>query len=532
MTRFLCLIFILTINTFSVVAQPKVTVGKPYAVIDAESKYYFTANGEILTVKIHRKAVFLQKMNARDLSFIKIKMYDDFPKDFQIEKITEFKNRYYVFYSLWQDDQEQLFCREIDFAACSFKGAGKKVISVNEKLTGTMVRSGMWSLATSDKFDFFFSYDSSSFVIQYRLKPEKRNDSKNYDQIGMHVFDKDLKEKWASKVKMPYTEKKMDNLNYSVDSKGNVYIVTRVFNDNTTDLKKRGEEDANYHLEILKASAPSGTITSTKVDIADKFVQKVWLYESAQGPMICAGFYNTGRDMDNADGIILFKLGQDGKVFNTNTYEIPVEILNQYASGKEKRKNERKDDDDRAEFENLTLDHVVVEDDGSITLTGEQSFIKTHTSYLNGRTNTYYTYHCNDILVAKISATGKLAWMKKLPKRQEGASGFGGMSYRYFISKDYHFFMFLDNEKNMDLPLTEVPARHVDGAGGFLTAYQVNDKTGEVTKVSLLDTRNVNGMEVFQFAPYRMMATDVNTLVFEAYKKKKEDILVKIVVSN
>jgi hypothetical protein len=39
-------------------------------------------------------------------------------------------------------------------------------------------------------------------------------------------------------------------------------------------------------------------------------------------------------------------------------------------------------------------------------------------------------------------------------------------------------------------------------------------------------------MEVFQFAPYRMMATDVNTLVFEAYKKKKEDILVKIVVIN
>ena len=532
MTRFLCLIFILTINTSAVVAQTKVTVGKPYAVIDADSKYYFTANGEILTVKIQRKAVFLQKMNARDLSFIKIKMYDDFPKDFQIERIMEFKNHYYVFYSLWQDDLEQLYCREIDFAAGSFKGAGKKVITVNEKITGTLVKTGMWRVATAEKFDFFSSYDSSSLVIQYRLKPEKRNDSKNYDVIGMHVFDKDLKEIWANKVQMPYTEKKMDNLNYSVDSKGNVYIVTRVFNDNTTDLKKRGEEDANYHLEILKAAAPSGNITSTKVDIADKFVQTVWLYESAQGPMICAGFYNKGREINNVDGIILFKLGQDGKVFNTNAYEIPVEVLNQYASGKEKRKNERKDDDDRAEFENLILRHVVVNDDGSIILTSEQAYMRTHTSYMNGRSNTYVTYHYNDMLVAKIGATGKLVWMKKLPKRQEGGAGTGGMSYRYFISKDYHFFMFLDNEKNRELPLTEVPARHVDGAGGFLTAYQVNDKTGEVTKVSLLDTRDVNGMEVFQFAPYRMMATDVNTLVFEAYKKKKEDILVKIVVTN
>lgn len=532
MTRFLCLIFILTIDALTVAAQTKVTVGKPYAVIDAEQKYYFTADGEILTVKIQRKAVFLQKMNARDLSFIKIKMYDDFPKDFQLEQITEFKNRYYVFYSLWQDDQEQLYCREIDFAAGSFKGNGKKIITVNEKITGTLVRASMWRMAASDKFDFFFSHDSSSLVIQYRLKAEKRNDSKNYDMIGMHVFDKDLKEKWANKVKMPYTEKKMDNLNYSVDSKGNVYIVSRVFNDNTTNLKKRGEEDANYHLEILKATAPTGNITTTPVDIADKFIQTVWLYESAQGSMICAGFYNNGREFNNVDGILLFKLSPDGKVFDANTYEIPVEILNQYASGKEKRKNERKDENDRAEFENLNLDHVIIENDGSIILTGEQSFVKSHTSYMNGRTNTYHTYHCNDMLVAKIGPTGKLVWMKKLPKRQEGTSGFGGMSYRYFISKDYHFFMFLDNEKNKELPLTEVPARHVDGIGGFLTAYQVNDKTGEVTKASLLDTRDVNGMEVFQFAPYRLIATDVNTLVFEAYKKKKEDILVKIVVTN
>ena len=74
MTRFLYFIFIFTINILPGIAQTKVTVGKPYAVIDADSKYYFTANGEILTVKIQRKAVFLQKMNARDLSFIKIKM--------------------------------------------------------------------------------------------------------------------------------------------------------------------------------------------------------------------------------------------------------------------------------------------------------------------------------------------------------------------------------------------------------------------------------------------------------------------------
>jgi hypothetical protein len=70
---------------------------------------------------------------------------------------------------------------------------------------------------------------------------------------------------------------------------------------------------------------------------------------------------------------------------------------------------------------------------------------------------------------------------------------------------------------------------HVDGQGGFLTAYGIEDKSGVVVQETILDTRNVNGVEVFQFSPTRLVSPLPNTLVFEAYKKKKEDVLVKIV---
>jgi hypothetical protein len=104
------------------------------------------------------------------------------------------------------------------------------------------------------------------------------------------------------------------------------------------------------------------------------------------------------------------------------------------------------------------------------------------------------------------------------------------MSYAYFSGKNEDYFMFLDNEKNLNLPVDEVPARHVDGAGGFLMTYKINKETGVVKKTSLLDTRNINGMEVYQFKPTRILATGPSTIVFEAYKKKKEDILVKVVL--
>jgi hypothetical protein len=524
-------VFVLVLSLWSSAAfsQAKITVGDAYDVVDATSKYYFTENGEIMTVKVDKREVVIQKMSAKTLKFLKVRSYDDLPKDFMLESVLQFKDRYYLFYSLWEDKQEHLYAREIDFASGSFKGAARKIISVDEKIAGTMVKTGFMSLGTADKFSFYFSYDNSALIIQYRLVPEKRRDSKSYDIIGMHVFDPSLKEKWGNKVTMPYTEKKMDNLDYSVDASGNVFLVARVYNDDTTE-KKDDNNNPNYKIEIMKIAAGTGKITSSKVDLADKFIQRFWLYETAQGPMIGAGYYNKGKEASSADGMILFTFNPDGRVTDMKTVEIPVDILNEYVSNRTRRKNSKKEDDDEAEATNLVLKDVKIQDDGSVILVGEQDYYTVHYSRSGNMTTTYYVYHYDDILVSKVDASGKLAWMKKLPKRQQGTAGQGGMSYRFLSGAGSHYFLFLDHEKNVNLPKDELPARHVDGQGGFLMCYKLNDKTGEVKKTQILNTRDVEGMTLHQFKPSRMMGTALNTLVFEAYKKKKEDVLVKVVL--
>jgi hypothetical protein len=162
-------------------------------------------------------------------------------------------------------------------------------------------------------------------------------------------------------------------------------------------------------------------------------------------------------------------------------------------------------------------------------LIGEQYFMRAHTrSTGNGGSTTYYTYHYNDMLITKIAPSGALAWMKKLPKQQMGTNGRGGMSYTYIDGKSHHYFIFLDNEKNKDLTINEVPARHKDGAGGFLTAYKIDDITGQVKKEYILDTRDVRGIELFQFMTSRMVPVSSNEFVFESYKKKKEDVMIKV----
>ncbi|HTJ52894.1 MAG TPA: hypothetical protein VL443_25745 [Cyclobacteriaceae bacterium] len=522
-------------------AQTTITLGKPYAVIDADRKYYFSKGNEILAVKVNKKTIHLQKLNSENLTFEKIRLYDDFPKNFAIELITSFQDNYYIFYSYWDGENEQLFARQIDFDAGTFNGPAQKIISVKEKITGTSRSSGFFKISTSDKFDFYFSNNNSLLAIQYRLKPEIRNDSKNYDIIGLHIFDSSLNEKWSNKIKMPYTEKKMNNLDYAVDSRGNAYIVTSVYDDDTTDEKKKGSAEPNYHLEILKIPANTTDIIPIQVNLAGNFIKTVKLYEGAQGNMTCAGFYNTGTKPGNADGIIMFKLGEDNVAYDFKTYEIPLEILNQYASSKAINKNASNESEDHAEFEHLSLRRIIANEDGSIILLGEQIYQITH-SYYNAFTHTFTTYtiyYYNDMLISKIDSNGALAWMKKLPKRQQSGKGgmlwsggsgspLGGMSFYYFPSENKHYLVFLDNEKNIDLPVTKVPAVHIDGQGGFLTAYVVDDKTGDFNKMSILDTRNVKGMEIYQFTPRRIEKTSPTSFVFEAYKKDKEDILIKV----
>jgi hypothetical protein len=531
MSRYLLLILISTIcGSTALLAQDKVAVGQSYQVIDANAKHYLTHKGEILALKILKRSIILQKMNAGSLEFQKTRMYDDFPIDYQVEKITRFKNRFYLFYSLWENEKEQLYARQIDVTMCELMPP-KKIVTIDGKIVGDLVKTGTFRVATANKFHFFFSYDSTSMAVQYRLKPEKRDDSKSFDMIGMHVFTSDLTEKWGGKVKMPYTQKKMDNLTYSLDSKGNAYIVTRVYNDDSTDQKKRSETEANYSLEILTLAAGSAQASSTKVKVADKFVKTIWLYENPQGGMICAGYYNIGKRHANADGVLMFKFDGNGKLSGLNTYEIPIEILNQYTSGKSRRKNERKEGDDEAEATNMELKNIYIHNDGGIVLVGEQYYIKSHSTYSYGQHKTYLSYHYDDILITKIDPAGKLAWMRKLPKRQISDASGEGMSYAHINGKKAHYFVFLDNEENKDLALSEVPSSQVGNQEGFVTAYRVDNKEGDVKKLPLLNTRNINGMEIYEFSPDRIVATSQRTFIFEAYKKKKrkkQDVLVKV----
>ena len=514
-------------------------ISEPYRVFDAKEKIYFAKGNEALALKLDGKEVLIQKFNTDKPSFLKETKYEKlFPKNYSIEDVLEIDEKYYFFYSSWNgdDDKEQLFSVEIDFDKGEFATEHKLLFQVDGKIAGTMTRGsgfmGGFSMSVEDKFDIFRSYDKKSILIQYRKKPEVKRDTKSFDIIGLAAFDSQLKEISNREIKMPYTERRMNNLDYQLDNDGNLYLLTKVFHDDSNDDKKKKKDTiANYHLELFQIPSDSDKINISKFENKDKFVSKLWMFDSSKDFLVCGGFYSNGKgDFDDSDGVLAFKIDKTGKVYDEVYHDIPVEILNQYESAKTKKKNEKKEKKgEEAKFSDLILRNLIVNEDGSLVLIGEQYFIKEHTTYsANGGSRTYYTFHYNDMLVAKIGANGELNWMNKIPKTQKGMRGQGGMSYQYFSANKHHYLIFLDNVKNIDLPLDKTPALHSDGQGGYLTAVKIADLDGVNSKASILNGRDLEDFQMHQFAVNRVFKTSEDTFMLEVYKKKKEDIIIKV----
>lgn len=513
----------------------------PYRVFDAGSKYYFSKGNESLSIKFDGKEVLIQKFDSEKPAFLKEKLYEKFfPKNYRVESVLEMGESIYVFYSSWNggDDKEQLFAAEIGFGKCEFVGQPKLLVQIDGKVAGKQSFSffggGLRDMiqGTQDKFDFLQSHDKKKLLVQYRKKPEVKNDKKSYDVVGLITYDASLNQVSEREIKMPYTERRMNNLDYQLDNDGNLYLLTKVFHDDSNDdKKKKKDEFANYHLELFFIKSESSELSISKFENKEKFITKLWLFDSPKNFTVCGGFFNDGKgDLDDSDGILAFKIDKSGKIYDEVYHNIPVEILNQYESEKTKKKNEKKErKGEDAKFSDLELKNLIVNEDGSLVLIGEQDFVVSHTtSSMNGGVNTYYTYHYNDILASKISADGKLDWMKKIPKSQFGSRGQGGMSYQYFTANNHHYLIFLDNVKNIDLPIDKTPARHTDGKGGYLTAVKIADNDGSISKSSILNGRDIEDFQMHQFSVNRVFKTSEDTFMLEVYKKKKEDVMIKV----
>ena len=505
----------------------KVTIGTPYPVIDAGSKEYFSdGKGQSIAVKTKGEKIVIQRYDISKMAEVSRKEYDDLPPASKLQKIIQVGDKlFYVYSSLNKKDKtEHLYSREINMTDGTF-GVPKLLLSTSKevKVSAYMeaVTTAMFGIGSPIKYEINSSFDNSKLLIRYRLKPAERDDSKNYDILGFFVYNASMEKQWGGEVKMPYTEKQMNNIAYGITRDGKAFMLAYINESKTFELLNIGSD--------LK-------VESNKLDIDGKLIfQELKLRESVDGNISCIGFYANGIDFKvnwtgnsavsfNTNGILSFTMDPKGKIVQKNDFEFPLELINQYESEKSKEKNEKREEGGKAGINDVKLIDVAIDAQGSTTVVGEQQYIRKEFVINNTKTVYYYA----DLIIAKFDKNGKLLWMKKLPKTQSGLQGKGGMSVKYLRGKGSNYILYLDNVKNANIQLSEVPEKHSDGRGGYLTAYKVDDATGAIEKHSIFDINNIDGTEAFQFKTSRIFNAIDKVFMLEIYIKGKEDTMVKM----
>lgn len=421
----------------------------------------------------------------------------DMTKNFNSEIVVDFDGNYYWIHSDWdkKEEIESLYYDKIDVVSGKITQSDKKLFDASKIAGKSSVTTSrflqMYFQKATGKYDFNYDADHTKLLISYRLAPEEKNDRDSYDKIGFYVYDDKMNKLWNREFTMPYTEQIMDNIDFSLDSKGNAYMLAKVY-----ESEKRKEVDketgaAGYHYEVLKFTKDSKKIINTTINIGENFIKSATLIENTQHDMVIACTYSKKAKSSGTDGIFLSLMDQNGKIskYKDGYYEFPLEELEKFESARSIKKMERKKD---YEAPNLYVRDVVVEADGSLFLSLEEYYtVVTYSTSRMGNMSTTTTtvhYYYEDILGAKIAASGKFEWLRKIPKKQTGTNGRGTMSYKLVSDETGYYFLFLDNKKNLELAEDEVPKYHQDGYGGQVMVAKI-DNRGVVSKEIVFDTR-------------------------------------------
>ena len=484
-----------TLLSLAASAQSKFNfkLGQEYDLPRKTSDLAFFGNEKdgLVNLSIKKEELIVIRFDAKSLNKSMEQKIDlDVTRNFNSEILADFSNNnYYWLHSDWDkgSDAEMLFYDKINVQTGKISEANKLMFQT-AKIAGDATPRGFYGVKVTDKYEYDFDIDRKVLCVSYRLKPEHRNDKKSFDIIGFQVFDDNMKKLWGNEFTMPYTEAIMDNSDFSVDSKGNAYLLAKVYENEKRRERDKSTGKPGYHYEVLKFTKDSKKIITIPVTVDDNYIGETTISENSSNDMIIACTYSKKSKGLGTDGIFLSTIDKDNKLvkFKNGYYEFPKEELAKFESARSRRKINKSDD---YEARNLRVRDVIVEKDGGILITCEEyQVVANYSTSSSGYTRVTYTYYYEDILAARVDAKGEFQWLRKIPKRQRGGAGRGTMSFKLINDATGYYFLYLDNLKNLNLPEDEVPKYHVDGYGGQVMVTTIT-KDGKVSKDLLFDTR-------------------------------------------
>lgn len=559
------IISFLTFSQIKDVIDVQYQVSSGHQVVDAKNKFYFADNEKSLAFKWTGKEAIIQTFDVETMKELSKNVFKDFPPKSQLEHVLESQNQFVFFFSSKSEsDGHDLYARTFDMSG-NFTSKNKLLVKAEGKVYapffgGWIDNSQKFSTLNTERFFITQDYDKNYFAVTYQYKSEK-------EQLNIVLLDNALNAYIDLRtIDLPYSNKDSDQLEFALDDKGGLYILTREYFGKKRHYKTESG-DPNFEMVIHYLASDSQELKKNVVDVEGMIITNASLVPDESGRLICAGFYANENMKSNstiqsrapgvvvfqprsitdvkATGVFRFKIENGGAVTGLSSIKFPLEVINRFTSDRESNRNEKSEESDRLGVPYLKLRSVVPTSDGGSVILCEQFHVEISSPYgvpvgigVNS-TQVTYNYIYEDIFIVKLDNEGEMVYIQKVPKNQLAKintlypSFKGELSFKYHQTKEFHYVFFLDNLKNLGLSEDKRPARHVNGQGGYFTGYRINNETGEMVQFSLFDMRDINkgqGPKTpgYQFSVDRMVKTKNAELLVELYVKKKKDRLIKI----
>lgn len=306
---------------------------------------------------------------------------------------------------------------------------------------------------------------------------------KENDGLKLYLFDSNLNKKMDILYTNTVKEKKCFFQNFQVSDDGNaIYILAKTY---IKDLKKK-EEGGKYCYEYSKISAEGQT--SKQINTEQHFIGSLKTF-AHNNELVCLGFYSDVKDFKYS-GICYFKIDPTTLEIKSTKYSPFTEqfITDKYGYNSGER------------LKYIRFKKVFFTPSDEIILNAEENF----TTYSTGGVGAVgvgamgvgggmstggskISYNYDDIVTAKLSASGDLLWARNINKKQSSSDDENSfLSYTSTISNDKTYFFINTKDKIKKLKNERIEFGQIRKNKSNLNVIQVNGN-GDFEYEEILD---------------------------------------------
>lgn len=410
-----CLFLILNLFVIITVAQDSVKLSSEFKLPEkciSTSPFLFD-KGDAIKMSMPKNLesisirLFDRKGNLLKEKEVKRKIF--FDSDVKFVADVRFKNKYYSMFHQNFGDEVGLSAIELSIEKFDLNEKAKTVYKSSKKVrtyySAVEVPAPLISQYSSG-YSYVMSEDKQQILFAYTHAPLERNDEINKDVIGLHILDENLDVKWAADVEMPYTESKMDNIDYMLTDDGTVFFLTKVYDGVGVTKENRNPEG---HLELMFYNK-EGVVKPIPINLDTNLFVSIHLYENPLHEVFLMGHY---KHFENGVPVGLYIQkwnAREGRFEMTRHgfYEFPLsgktqEFLAVFTLA---------DNSMRVILE----EHYII---GGVPRVGEMGMGTLpggHVTSSSGMIGGQEVFA--DVIVLNIDPSGKLAWTKELRKYQ------------------------------------------------------------------------------------------------------------------